>query len=165
MKNTTNQKTIKFEDIQNEANAELYAKEWSLPKVPFVRMHKYNCQDEEKCVKLTLALQSLFNGAKENAPFKIIDLAQLPNDEYLVETSVGNFELKFNNEIRKASVEKTEKKIVKEKVVKIEPQEVVDASAQQKVVEKTEKVEPQQVVENKKGFSLRLFGKEILGWN
>lgn len=159
--NQSNQKTIKFEDIQSKEDAILYATEWSLPKVPFARMHGYNCQDEEKCVKLTLALQSLFNGAKENSPFKIIDMAQLPNDEYLVETSVGNFELKFNNEIRKASVEKTEKKIVKEKVVeKVEPQEVVDASAQQKVVEK---VEPQQV--NKKGFSLRLFGKEILGWN
>ena len=164
-------KTIKFEDIKTPQDAIQYATEWSLPKVPFTRMYKFNCTDERKCVKLTIALQSVFNNAKEINQFKITDLVKIEEDFYLAETSVGNFELKFRAKEDNVSVEKTERKIIKEKVVekieKIEPQEVVDASAQQ-IVE--EKVQPQEVkeidkIEKKKGFSLRLFGKEILGWN
>lgn len=165
---------MKFEEIQNKDDAYKYASDWHLPKVPFFKMWGFNCQDEKKCVKLAIALQSVFNNAKENNQFKIIALVRIEEDFYLAETSVGNFELRFRVKENNVSVEKTERKIIKEKVEekeeKIEPQEVVVAKEAQPKVE--EKVQPQEVKEiektkeiEKKGFSLRLFGKEILGWN
>lgn len=165
---------MKFEEIQNKDDAYKYATDWHLPKVPFFKMWEFNCQDEKKCVKLAIALQSVFNNAKENNQFKIIALVRIEEDFYLAETSAGNFELRFRVKENNVSVEKTERKIIKEKVEekeeKIEPQEVVVAKEAQPKVE--EKVRPQEVKEiekieeiEKKGFSLRLFGKEILGWN
>lgn len=165
---------MKFEEIQNKEDAYQYATDWHLPKVPFFKMWEFNCQDEKKCVKLAIALQSVFNNAKENNQFKIIALVRIEEDFYLAETSAGNFELRFRVKENNVSVEKTERKIIKEKVEekeeKIEPQEVVVAKEAQPKVE--EKVQPQEVKEiektkeiEKKGFSLRLFGKEILGWN
>lgn len=165
---------MKFEEIQNKDDAYKYASDWHLPKVPFFKMWEFNCQDEKKCVKLAIALQSVFNDAKENNQFKIIALVRIEEDFYLAETSAGNFELRFRVKENNVSVEKTERKIIKEKVEekeeKIEPQEVVVAKEAQPKVE--EKVQPQEVKEiektkeiEKKGFSLRLFGKEILGWN
>ena len=165
---------MKFEEIQTKEDAYKYATDWHLPKVPFFKMWEFNCQDEKKCVKLAIALQSVFNDAKENNQFKIITLVRIEEDFYLAETSAGNFELRFRVKENNVSVEKTERKIIKEKVEekeeKIEPQEVVVAKEAQPKVE--EKVQPQEVKEiektkeiEKKGFSLRLFGKEILGWN
>lgn len=165
---------MKFEEIQNKDDAYKYASDWHLPKVPFFKMWEFNCQDEKKCVKLAIALQSVFNNAKENNQFKIIALVRIEEDFYLAETSAGNFELRFRVKENNVSVEKTERKIIKEKVeekeVKEIPQEVVVAKEAQPKVE--EKVQPQEVKEiektkeiEKKGFSLRLFGKEILGWN
>ena len=165
---------MKFEEIQNKDDAYKYATDWHLPKVPFFKMWEFNCQDEKKCVKLAIALQSVFNNAKENNQFKIIALVRIEEDFYLAETSAGNFELRFRVKENNVSVEKTERKIIKEKVeekeVKEIPQEVVVAKEAQPKVE--EKVQPQEVKEiektkeiEKKGFSLRLFGKEILGWN
>lgn len=168
---------MKFEEIQNKDDAYKYATDWHLPKVPFFKMWEFNYQDEKKCVKLAIALQSVFNNAKENNQFKIIALVRIEEDFYLAETSAGNFELRFRVKENNVSVEKTERKIIKEKVEekeekeeKIEPQEVVVAKEAQPKVE--EKVQPQEVKEiektkeiEKKGFSLRLFGKEILGWN
>ena len=165
---------MKFEDIKTKEDAYQYATDWHLPKVPFARMYEFNCQDEKKCVKLAIALQSVFNNAKENNQFKIIALVRIEEDFYLAETSAGNFELRFRVKENNVSVEKTERKIIKEKVeekeVKEIPQEVVVAKEAQPKVE--EKVQPQEVKEiektkeiEKKGFSLRLFGKEILGWN
>ena len=165
---------MKFEEIQTKEDAYKYASDWHLPKVPFFKMWEFNCQDEKKCVKLAIALQSVFNDAKENNQFKIIALVRIEEDFYLAETSAGNFELRFRVKENNVSVEKTERKIIKEKVEekeeKIEPQEVVVAKEAQPKVE--EKVQPQEVKEiektkeiEKKGFSLRLFGKEILGWN
>ena len=136
---------MKFEEIRTKEDAYQYASECHLPKVPFARMYEFNCQDEKKCIKLAIALQSVFDNAKERNQFKIIDLVRITKDFYLAETSAGNFELKFRVKENNVSVKKTERKIVKEVVEKIEPQEV-------KEVEKV-------------GFSLRLFGKEILGWN
>ena len=162
---------MKFEEIQNKDDAYKYATDWHLPKVPFFKMWEFNCQDEKKCVKLAIALQSVFNNAKENNQFKIIALVRIEEDFYLAETSAGNFELRFRVKENNVSVEKTERKIIKEKVEekeeKIEPQEVVVAKEAQPKVE--EKVQPQEIEKieeiEKKGFSLRLFGKEILGWN
>ena len=162
---------MKFEEIQTKEDAYQYAADWHLPKVPFFKMWEFNCQDEKKCVKLAIALQSVFNNAKENNQFKIIALVRIEEDFYLAETSAGNFELKFRVKENNVSVEKTERKIIKEKVEEKEvPQEVVVAKEAQPKVE--EKVQPQEVKEiektkeiEKKGFSLRLFGKEILGWN
>ena len=162
---------MKFEEIQNKDDAYKYATDWHLPKVPFFKMWEFNCQDEKKCVKLAIALQSVFNNAKENNQFKIIALVRIEEDFYLAETSAGNFELRFRVKENNVSVEKTERKIIKEKVEekeeKIEPQEVVVAKEAQPKVE--EKVQPQEIEKieeiEQKGFSLRLFGKEILGWN
>ena len=63
---------MKFEEIQTKEDAYKYASDWHLPKVPFFKMWEFNCQDEKKCVKLAIALQSVFNDAKENNQFKII---------------------------------------------------------------------------------------------
>ena len=166
MNNTNNtQDKIKFQEIQGKTDAFQYASEWHLPKVPFFRMWEHNCQDEKKCVKLAVALQGVFNGANETVPFKVLDLA-LQGNEYLAETSIGNFILKYEEEEEIVEVTKTKKTIKKEKVV--EPQiKDVQEEVQSEVVEpQVKKVkEVKEVKENKRGFSLRLFGKEILGWN
>ena len=151
---------MKFENIQTKEDAYQYATDWHLPKVPFFRMWNFNCQDEKKCVKLTIALQSVFNGAKETNPFKINELIKLQDDKYLADTSVGNFELNYRTQSEDVKVEKTTKTIKEEKE-KIQ-QKVVETEKEQPIeVAKIEKVERKE----RKGFSLRLFGKEILGWN
>ncbi len=156
----------KFNEITNKDEAYQYATDWHLPKVPFFRMWNFNCQDEKKCVKLTIALQSVFNGAKETNPFKINELIKLEDDRYLADTSVGNFELNYQED-EEVKVEKSTKTIKEEKeklqskvVKKVQPE--VAKVEEIKVQPEVAKVEN---VEIKKGFSLRLFGKEILGWN
>ena len=156
---------MKFENIQTKEDAYQYATDWHLPKVPFFRMWNFNCQNEKKCVKLALALQSIFNGAKENNPFKIKELIKLQEDMYLVETSVGNFELNYQEESEDVKVEKSTRNVKEEK--EKQSQKYVDMVNE--VRQQAERKEQQEVAKveksEKKGFSLRLFGKEILGWN
>ena len=169
MKNTNNtnntQDKIKFQEIQGKTDAFQYASEWHLPKVPFFRMWEHNSQDEKKCVKLAVALQGVFNGANETVPFKVLDLA-LQGNEYLAETSIGNFILKYEEEEEIVEVTKTKKTIKKEKEV-VEPQIKDVQNVQSEVVEpQVQKVQEEKIeIKENRGFSLRLFGKEILGWN
>ena len=177
---------MKFNEIKTAEDAKLYASENSLPKVPFTWMYQWNCKNKQKCIELTLTLQTIFNEAKEDSPFSILDITSIDDDEYFIHTSIGNFIMKYEAEANKASIEKTKnfdtQSVSKEKEENDQEeynQKIVDmvneVRQQAEQAERTQTTEKpindllkkvdQAIKDSKSGFSLRVFGFEIIGWN